>query len=284
MDNLSSSHEGLRELALFAGAGGGILGGHLLGWRTVCAVEWEQYPASVLVQRQNDRLLPPFPIWDDVRTFDGRPWRGLVDVVSGGFPCQDISPARTNSGGRGDGLNGSKSGLWSEFARIIGEVRPEWVLAENSHHLRTKGLGRVLKDLALLRYDAAWGVLSAEDCEANHERKRIWILAHSNDVCKSTFRFNDEAQRVQESEGFSPKTSYSNSAQREGGRLSSGRDKEYSHPRVGGWWKDTSHLDGMDDGVAYRMDRLKAIGNGQVPIVAATAFTQLQRILNMRPH
>jgi DNA (cytosine-5)-methyltransferase 1 len=85
--------ENLNELALFAGAGGGILGGHLLGWRTVCAVEWEPYPASVLCARQNDGLLPPFPIWDDVQTFDGNPWRGIVDVVSGGFPCQDISIA-----------------------------------------------------------------------------------------------------------------------------------------------------------------------------------------------
>ena len=89
----------MNELALFAGAGGGILGGKLLGWRTVCAVEWEPYPASVLCARQNDGFLPPFPIWDDVQTFDGKPWRGLVDVVSGGFPCQDISAA-----GGGEGL------------------------------------------------------------------------------------------------------------------------------------------------------------------------------------
>lgn len=251
----------MNELALFAGAGGGILGGKPLGWNTVCAVEWEQYPASVLVQRQNDKLLPPFPVWDDVRTFDGKPWRGIVDVVSGGFPCQDISPARTNSGGRGDGLNGSKSGLWTEFARIIGEVRPRWVLVENSHHLRTKGLGRVLKDLALIGYDAAWGVLSAEDCGANHERKRMWIVAHANNKGKSTSPFNDETQRVPRVKGFSPETSGSHGTQ------------------VGGWWKDTSHLDGMDDGVAYRMDRIKAIGNGQVPIVAATAFKQLSRFL-----
>ena len=81
----------MNELALFAGAGGGILGGKLLGWRTVCAVEWEPYPASVLCARQNDGILPPFPIWDDIQTFDGRPWQGIVDVISGGFPCQDIS-------------------------------------------------------------------------------------------------------------------------------------------------------------------------------------------------
>ena len=83
----------MNELALFAGAGGGILGGHLLGWRTVCAVEIEDYPRRVLLQRQADGFLPRFPIWDDVCTFDGKPWRGKVDVISGGFPCQDISIA-----------------------------------------------------------------------------------------------------------------------------------------------------------------------------------------------
>jgi DNA (cytosine-5)-methyltransferase 1 len=88
-----SNDGGLRELALFAGAGGGILGGHLLGWRTVCAVERDAYAAQVLAQRQNDGILEPFPIWSDVCTFDGRPWRGIVDVISGGFPCQDISVA-----------------------------------------------------------------------------------------------------------------------------------------------------------------------------------------------
>jgi DNA (cytosine-5)-methyltransferase 1 len=90
--------ERMNELALFAGAGGGILGGKLLGWRTVCAVEREPYAASVLVARQNDGLLAPFPVWDDVCTFDGKPWRGIVDVVSGGFPCQDISAAGKGAG------------------------------------------------------------------------------------------------------------------------------------------------------------------------------------------
>lgn len=269
----------MNELALFAGAGGELLASHLLGWRTVCAVEYEQYPASVLVQRQNDGLLPPFPIWDNVRTFDGRHWRGIVDVVSGGFPCQDISPARTNGGNKGKGLDGSKSGLWSEFARIIGEVEPKWVLVENSHHLRTKGLGRVLKDLACLGYDATWGVLSAKDCGANHERKRMWIVAHANDNGKSVGSVYDEARRMQKPSELLETTPNTNCPQRERRRVSSGGYKEYPHPRVGSWWKDTSHLDGMDDGVAYRMDRLKAVGNGQVPIVAATAFNQLANVL-----
>jgi len=162
----------LNELALFAGAGGGILGGHLLGWRTVCAVEWEPYPASVLCARQNDGLLPPFPIWDDVQTFDGRPWRGIVDVVSGGFPCQDISAA-----GKGVGIEGERSGMWREMARIIHEVRPRFVYVENSPMLTSRGLGAVLGDLAAMGFDAKWGVLGANDIGANHQRDRIWIRA-----------------------------------------------------------------------------------------------------------
>jgi hypothetical protein len=88
----------MNELHLFAGAGGGILGGELLGHTTVCAVEIEEYPRKVLLQRQRDGILPRFPIWDDIQTFDGKPWRGKVDVVCGGFPCQDISAAGKGAG------------------------------------------------------------------------------------------------------------------------------------------------------------------------------------------
>ena len=182
----------LRELALFAGAGGGILGGKLLGWQTVCAVENEPYARDVLMARQNDGCLEAFPIWDDVRTFDGRPWHGRVDVVSGGFPCQDISAA-----GKGAGIEGERSGLWSEFARIIGEVRPSFVFVENSPMLASRGLGTVLGDLAAMGFDAEWGVLGAHHSGAPHKRDRIWILARDSD-CDSepTQSVHDEAPRV----------------------------------------------------------------------------------------
>ena len=151
----------VRELALFAGAGGGILGGKLLGWQTVCAVELDTYAASVLVARQNDGSLEAFPIWDDVRTFDGKPWRGIVDVVSGGFPCQDISAA-----GKGKGITGERSGLWTEMSRIIREVRPRYVFVENSPVLTSRGLDTVLGDLASMGFDAQYGVLGAADVGA----------------------------------------------------------------------------------------------------------------------
>jgi len=181
----------MRELALFAGAGGGILGGHLLGWRTVCAVEIDPYAASVLVARQNDGLLPPFPIWDDVRTFDGRPWRGRVDVVSGGFPCQDISVA-----GRGAGIEGERSGLWSHMARVIGEVRPRFAFVENSPALVARGLGRVLGDLAALGYSCKWTVLGASDVGAPHRRERLWLAAADAhcERCSGQYRATSAAQ------------------------------------------------------------------------------------------
>ncbi len=231
----------MNELALFAGAGGGVLGGSLLGWRTVCAVEWEPYPASVLCARQNDGILPPFPIWDDVCTFDGKPWRGIVDVVSGGFPCQDISSA-----GGGAGITGSRSGLWKEMARIIGEVRPQYAFIENSPMLTIRGLDTVLCDLAKMGFNARWGVISAADVGAPHLRERIWIVAHTN------------------------------GSQREGNECAERGVEERTNISQPIWWASEPDVGRVANGVALRVDRLKAIGNGQVPAVAATAFRMLK--------
>ena len=165
----------MNVLELFAGIGGGILASQLLGHRVVCAVELDPYCRTVLVRRQNDGDLPPFPIWDDVRTFDGRLWRGVVDVVSGGFPCQNISPAGDRSG-----ITGEKSSLWFEMLRIVREVRPRFVFVENSAGLVRRGLDTVLEGLDSIGYDAEWCVLGASDVGAPHYRKRCWILAYAN--------------------------------------------------------------------------------------------------------
>lgn len=164
----------LRTMHLFAGAGGGILADLLLGHQPVCAVEIDEYCQQVLSARQEDGCFPWFPIFEDVQAFDGKPWRGIVDIVAGGFPCQDISVA-----GKGAGLDGERSGMWHHMARIIGEVRPRYVLVENSPALASRGLGRVLADLAALGFDACWGVLGASDVGAPHKRERIWIVANT---------------------------------------------------------------------------------------------------------
>ena len=262
----------MNELALFAGAGGGILGGGLFGWRTVCAVEWEQYPASVLCARQNDGFLPPFPIWDDVQTFDGKPWQGIVDVVSGGFPCQDISAA-----GKGAGIDGERSGMWRHMARIIHEVRPRYVFVENSPMLTSRGLGTVLGDLAAMGFDAAWGVLGAADVGANHQRDRIWIVAkwrgqlpHAQHV-----RIGRWEQQQKSIKKETRKISNTNLPQCCGGSLSSGIYENNSYACDSCWWETEPTVGRVANGVADRVDRLKAIGNGQVPLCAATAFNIL---------
>ena len=276
----------MNELALFAGAGGGILGGKLLGWRTVCAVEREPYAASVLAARQNDGFLPAFPIWDDVRTFDGKPWRGIVDVVSGGFPCQDISAA-----GKGAGISGSRSGLWSEMARIIGEVRPRYAFVENSPMLTSRGLGTVLGDLAALGFDARWGVLSAADVGANHLRERIWIVAYSKGARASTDigRLRQGFERIGGRQNTNQKMADPRCELRikgDAGDLFTNQTKRTTSPifnqssgsRFGldnNWWETEPDVGRVAHGVAARVDRLKVIGNGQVPRVAATAFRLL---------
>lgn len=301
----------MNELALFAGAGGGILGGHLLGWRTICAVERDAYAAQVLAQRQNDGILRPFPIWSDVTTFDGRPWRGLVDVISGGFPCQDISAA-----GKGAGITGARSGMWKEMARIIGDVQPRYVFVENSPMLTTRGLGVVLGDLAALGFDAEWGVLSASDVGANHQRERIWIVAKQRDIFSHAeherFGWGKQQQKSTEKthgtmanpnlqhgkrRGKSQQStsdcreawdqpsggsdavndvSDANSTQCEGMRKSIGIQQERANIGDACWWKTEPDVVRVADGVAFAMDRLKAIGNGQVPLCAATAFELLR--------
>jgi DNA (cytosine-5)-methyltransferase 1 len=272
----------VNELALFAGAGGGILGGKLLGWRTVCAVEWEPYPASVLVARQNDKVLPPFPIWDDVQTFDGKPWRGIVDVISGGFPCQDISSA-----GKGAGIDGERSGMWREMARIICEVEPRFVFVENSPMLTSRGLGRVLGDLSSMGFDAAWGVLGAANIGANHQRDRIWIVARN--VSNSEKLFSNGSnnytsislERETESEFgnsyWQKNVSDTNLSQQQRGSVSIGIQQENSFGSDSCWWETEPNVGRVADGVDARVDRLKAIGNGQVPLCAATAWKILSK-------
>ncbi|MGP1579961.1 MAG: DNA cytosine methyltransferase [Wolinella sp.] len=189
--------ECLNELALFAGLGGGIQASALLRWRTLCAVECDSYARNVLIKRQNTGDCEPFPIWDDVRTFRGEPWRGIIDVVSGGFPCQDISIA-----GKGAGLSGERSGLWREMARIIKEVEPRYVFVENSPMLRSRGLREVLYDLASMGYDTRWGILGAYHLGAPHKRERIWIFGEKQEASALSHSYSakrtkrDKKQRI----------------------------------------------------------------------------------------
>lgn len=324
----------MNELALFAGSGGGILGGHLLGWRTRCAVEFDAYARAVLLARQRDGFLPRFPIWDDVRTFDGNPWRGSIDIVTGGFPCQDISAA-----GKGAGITGERSGLWKHMARIVGQVRPCYAWVENSPMLVGRGLAVVLGDLAEMGYDARWGIVGADDAGAPHGRKRIWVLAYTDSVreLQSERRFINERRWVgdgcdemahstcigrserwtesergigrPEIEQRSSRMADANGEHQQGeqscepnpeGRAEQG--ERPAGPRRDGvqWWATEPNVGGMAHGMAadvdihgayasgnvgrvgqripQRANRLRCIGNGQVPASLVMAWNILSRI------
>jgi DNA (cytosine-5)-methyltransferase 1 len=154
---------------LFAGIGGFSLGLERAGMQCKWQVEIEPYARAVLKKHW-----PEVPKHDDVRTF---PPQGdySVDLICGGFPCQDISVA-----GKGAGLAGARSGLWYEFARIIGEIRPRYVLVENVGALLTRGMDAVLGTLSTLGYDAEWHVVPASAVGAPHRRDRVWIVAYAN--------------------------------------------------------------------------------------------------------
>lgn len=246
----------MRELHLFSGVGGGILGGILLGHTCVCAVEIEPYRRKVMLQRQRDGIFPKFPIWDDILAFDGKPWRGLVDVVCGGFPCQDISVGNTTAGIRG--IDGKRSGLWKEMARVVCEVKPRYVFVENSAALAVRGLGGVLCDLAKMGFDARWGVFSAADVGALHLRERIWILADAHEE-----RQQGGQRQLPEGHGarnINAALFSSRSFQRQ--------DDEDDIPQP--------RCVRSTDAVANRSERLKAIGDGQVPDVVKLAWEMLK--------
>jgi DNA (cytosine-5)-methyltransferase 1 len=229
----------VNELALFAGGGGGLLGSVLLGWHTICAVEINPYCREILLRRQADGFLEPFPIWDDIRTFDATPWRGKVDIITGGFPCQGISSA-----GKRLGLSDPRSGLIFEMLSIINEIRPCLVFAENSPHLRTNGFGSILQSLADMGYDAQWGVLGAWHAGAPHRRDRLWIVATNTDS-DSEHAFPLNAEVAGSSEHIGP-------------------------------WATEPGVGRVAYGVAEKLDRLRAVGNGQVPAVVKIAWETLK--------
>ena len=245
-----SNKQKLNTFHLFAGAGGGILADLLLGHNPIGACEIEPYPRDVLLARQRDGILPNFPIWDDICTLDGKPWRGSVDIVCGGFPCQDLSIANPNA----KGIDGERSGLWSEMLRFIDDVQPEEVFVENSPMLISRGIGRVICDLSKIGYVGKYTIMGGHETGSCTDGKRIWIYATKAD---GLGRPKNEVQTFQ--------LSAPASCERQFSRAISATWDEATDSRMR---RDT-------DAMARGMERLKAIGNGQDPILAATAFNIL---------
>lgn len=234
-----SQDGGLRVLSLFAGIGGMDLGLERAGMEVVGQVEIDPFCLKVL-----EKHWPKVWRHNDVRTLTGEMVAqhcGVIDLICGGFPCQDISNA-----GKRAGIEGERSGLWAEYARVICEVRPKYVLVENVSALRSRGLGRVLGDLAESGYDAEWDCIPASALGAHHQRDRLFIVASRADT---------------------------------GGVRSQG----FGAPTQGPWTREqfeglvqtelrlsvpAGKSGGVSDGVPGRLHRLRGLGNAVVPQVA----------------
>ncbi|RTK93849.1 MAG: DNA cytosine methyltransferase [Rickettsiales bacterium] len=166
----------LNVLDIFSGIGGFSIGLEAVGMKTVAFCEINPFCRKILT-----RHWPSIPIFSDITTIHREDLKALlkIDVIAGGFPCQDISVA-----GKGGGIKAKRSGLWKEFARLINEVRPKYAIIENVANLRSTGLISVLQDLWTIGYDAEWHCIPASAFGAPHRRDRIWIIAYPSCISK----------------------------------------------------------------------------------------------------
>jgi DNA (cytosine-5)-methyltransferase 1 len=279
--------------SLFAGIGGLDLGLERAGFQVAWQVERDEYARRVL-----EKHWPGVPRYRDVRYFlGGKRWRSVrqawsVDLLAGGFPCQDISYA-----GKGAGLAGERSGLWFEFARVIRLLRPRFVFVENVAALLVRGMGRVLGDLAACGYDAEWDCIPAAALGAPHRRDRVFLVAYARSVGLegpvhrrngSTESRGIDSRRAAAGRGASAQVVADSS------RVQQGRQKQRAkRERVGpccqsvfpdadgeplewfaesrserGPWFVEPDVGRVADGVPDRVDRLRGLGNAVVPQVA----------------
>lgn len=324
----------LYGLSLCAGGGGLDLGVELAypGYRAVVYVEREAYAAAVLATRMAEGALADAPIWDDLTTFDGRPWRGVVDCVVAGFPCQPFSVA-----GKQLGL-ADERWLWPDIARLLREIKPPLVFLENVPPVVRHGLGAIQSDLADLGYDSEWMLLRASDVGASHRRERFFLLAHGPERGQRMLRESSGGAGLvdRDDAGVADPLSPALHASSASGADGTGRTVAASASRTVGHadesglegygercragrqksdelaapassiqdvpifppgpsdldaWRTIlaerpdlapaveSSVRGVADGLASRVDRLRACGNGVVALQAAVAFTVLSRRL-----
>jgi DNA (cytosine-5)-methyltransferase 1 len=233
--------------SLFSGIGGIDLGLDRAGMTCAWQVENNEWCQKVLTKHW-----PDVPKFRDIREVHGRELEP-VDLICGGFPCQDISYA-----GEGAGLSGARSGLWSEFKRIIRMVGPEYILVENVPALLSRGLGVVLGDLADLGYDAEWESIPAALFGAPHLRWRVFILAYTHG--ERRFRQREALPRE-----FSPQSSGPKASIRRHDRQSTSLRHRDSRRMAEEQWRLEPRPCGVADGLPDGVDRLRGLGNAVVP-------------------
>lgn len=249
----------MKLIDLFAGIGGFSLAAHWMGWETLAFVEWAEYQQKVLAKN-----FPGVAIYGDVREFDGTIYKDSADIICGGFPCQDVSTA-----GTGIGIEGERSGLWSELLRIVCEIRPKYVVVENVAVLLKRGIWRVLGQLSEVGYDAEWRVFSACELGFPHSRERVFLVAYPcgkprtfgvlNRYCTEVSG-RDKVPQKWGSDWFKPE-------------MASSADSIFS-----AWQKQfsASPIVRVDDGISNVVDRLKSTGNAIVPQIAFEIFKAIE--------
>ena len=252
----------MRFGSLFSGIGGMDLGLERSNMTCQWQVEIEDYPTKTL-----EKHWPEVHRERDIRNC-GRHNLEPVDLICGGFPCQDISTA-----GKGAGLAGERSGLWYEMHRIISELRPQYVLVENVAALLFRGMDAVLSDLSEIGYDAEWEVIPASAVGAPHRRERVWIVGYTNSEGQSVSPVDDEASILQKdaantnSKRLEGKRAYDDTQGRQEERRQAGLRNREEFRRYASWWQAESGIQPLAHGVPERMARLKSIGNAVVPQV-----------------
>lgn len=276
----------MNGLDLFSGIGG--IGLALEPWvRTVAYCEQDRYAQSVLLSRMQSGEIDRAPIWDDVTTLRSE-LLPRIDIIYGGFPCQDLSVA-----GRGKGLAGERSGLFFEIVRLVQEIKPSFVFLENVPAIRTRGLSEVVHALTEIGYDCRWTCLSAADVGAPHKRERWFLLAHpySNPIRieqRGSFREDGQGAFIFGNDGS--KESVANSpSERVQGLWTSGQQEPGSHGETGlslrksergiqTDWDVEPNVGRVVDGLPNRAHRIKCLGNSVVPLQVREAFKKLAGI------
>lgn len=276
----------LNGLDLFTGIGGITIA--LQDYiQPVAYCERDLYCIGVLLERMREQKITCAPICTDVRELWGGDC-GKVDIIYGGFPCQDISVA-----GQGKGLAGERSGLFFEIIRLTKEIRPSFVFLENVPAIRTRGLEQVIKEFTKIGYDCRWTCLSASSVGAPHKRERWFLLAHANSIesrnkRKKEMSHNwqmDKRQDVFRNNGSKKQMAYTKSKRVQ--RLwSSGKQESFAHDEKElslcknkifdkSRWEVEPEVGRVVDGLPFRVDRIKALGNAVVPLQVKTAFEYL---------
>lgn len=268
--------EMLNGLDLFSGIGG--LSIALEPWvRPTSYCESDRYCQGVLLSRMWSGDLAYAPIWDDVRTLHREVLAERIDIIYGGFPCQDISTA-----GHGIGLEGKRSGLFFEIIRLASEIRPRFIFLENVPAITVRGLDRILLELAKIGYDSRWTIVSASEVGAPHKRERWFLLAHASSARRG---IQSDRQPKRKDSSISRNDGEEKSLAHSDGqrwKRTGWQKQEYSESSrsIGReWWKAEPSVGRVAHGIQNRVDRLRGLGNAVVPIQAREAFKRLMGII-----